>query len=260
MKGKIYRLIDPLTSKTHYVGQTINDLSERLGGHIYESKKYVGTEQETAKHKWIVQLLDKDMVPRIELLETVDKSGNKALDSAEKFWIRAYLGESGQLLNLAFNPYRDKTIEVFNNLIFKLSTLKELEILFLDKPIEHNVIFDLYKEDLTPIYNAITLFWKERTGNKHWNSEYIYYDDLIKKLSVMLYIFGKGKKINYEKQENQYNKFTRTKGMMTHINSLTGNKETLRTVDRLDAFFTRWLKLTPQTLREQRQGWGIVVS
>jgi hypothetical protein len=252
MEGKIYRLIDPITSKTHYVGQTIKDLSERLEGHIYESKKYIGTDQETAKHKWIVQLLDKDLSPKIELLEKVTKPGKRTLDTAEKFWIRSYLGESGQLLNLAFNPYRNKTIEIFNNLIFKLSTVNELEILYLDKQIDFTIIFDLYKEELNPLYDALTLFWKERVGNKHWISECVYYDILIKKLSIMLYIFGKGKKINYEKLENQYNKFANTKGMIYHRGPKKGDNLTVPTVDRLEKFFTHWVKMSPENLREQR--------
>lgn len=253
MAGKVYRLIDPLTGKTHYVGQTVNDLSERFGGHIYESKKCIGTDQETAKHKWIVQLLDKDLLPKIELLETVTKPGKRTLDSAEKFWIRSYLGESGQLLNLEHNPYRNKTIEIFNNFIFKLSTLNELEILYLDKQIEFTIIFDLYKEELGPLYNALTLFWKERVGNKHWISECVYYDVLIKKLSVMLYIFGRGKKINYEKLENQYNKFANTKGMIYYKGPKKGDNLTVPTVDRLEKFFTHWVKMTSESLKEQRQ-------
>ena len=58
-----YTLIDPITNKIRYVGQTVNP-DNRLRNHIYESKKI----NRTHKHRWIMQLLRKNEKPIMGIL------------------------------------------------------------------------------------------------------------------------------------------------------------------------------------------------
>lgn len=62
---KIYRLIDPETKETRYVGKTNQFLSKRLSGHITKAKR----NRTTHVSCWIFSLLNKNMKPIIELIE-----------------------------------------------------------------------------------------------------------------------------------------------------------------------------------------------
>lgn len=63
----LYRLLDPITLRVRYIGQTINSLPHRLSQHLYTSrveKYYVAT--------WIRSLTKRSTVPIIELIVQVE--------------------------------------------------------------------------------------------------------------------------------------------------------------------------------------------
>lgn len=64
---KIYVLKDPETLEVKYVGITTKTLKERLRGHLKETKDT--RKKNYHKKAWINNLIEKDLLPTIELLE-----------------------------------------------------------------------------------------------------------------------------------------------------------------------------------------------
>lgn len=97
MKTKIYKLVDPLTKKVMYVGKTSKTLEARLIGHLHES---YNTERIIKdKEKWLKKLFKKGLLPKIQIIEYVDKNQESIRES---YWITYYHSES-PLFNLTFN-------------------------------------------------------------------------------------------------------------------------------------------------------------
>lgn len=84
---KIYRLVDPTTNETRYIGQTNRTLSARLSGHATLPSKSIKA--------WIEQLRDCSERPKIELIEEVEES---EANDRERYWID-YHRQSGLILN-----------------------------------------------------------------------------------------------------------------------------------------------------------------
>lgn len=85
---RIYVLIDPVTSEKRYVGKTIDQLSDRLKVHLFQSKN---SKKPTYKEAWIKGLLLNNKKPLVELLEECNES-NWA--ERERHWI-AFAKETG---------------------------------------------------------------------------------------------------------------------------------------------------------------------
>lgn len=66
---KIYMLIDPRDSKIRYIGKTKQSLKKRLINHIVNSKH-----KKTHKDCWIMNLLNNNFKPQIELIDDVQES------------------------------------------------------------------------------------------------------------------------------------------------------------------------------------------
>ena len=81
---KIYSLVDPLNNEVRYVGQTTQNLPDRLRSHVDKSKRY---KDNTAKAVWIRKVLDSGNTPSIHLLEMVDDDKKR---EAENKWISFY--------------------------------------------------------------------------------------------------------------------------------------------------------------------------
>jgi len=73
----IYALVDPRTNEIRYVGRTINKPKIRFAGHISQLT-------ESHKSRWIRQLIGKQLLPVLAVLETGDGHSGEA----EKRWIR----------------------------------------------------------------------------------------------------------------------------------------------------------------------------
>ena len=82
---KVYKLIDPITSRVRYVGVTTQKLNDRLSQHIYDGKH----KNYSHKINWIKSLLSKHVKPYIELIEECDEYNWR---HREKFWISNYEG------------------------------------------------------------------------------------------------------------------------------------------------------------------------
>ena len=78
---KIYELIDPNTDETKYIGQTSKDLSERLRGHLYETKS---DKKNNKRCNWIKSLQVNNLLPIINLIDMVD-------DGEWEFWEKWYI-------------------------------------------------------------------------------------------------------------------------------------------------------------------------
>ncbi len=149
--GYIYRLVDPITNRVMYIGLTTQTLQKRLSGHIKETEKALGGFIDlTAKQKWIYSLLKVGMKPIIETVQICDS--DSALRRAELFWIHSYLTEGTELLNIASNPLiRPVDTYTFDS----LSTVEQIQHLYIDKRIDTGTIYDLYKKELSYIKEGL---------------------------------------------------------------------------------------------------------
>jgi hypothetical protein len=87
----IYELIDPITKKTRYIGQT-NNLKNRYKKHIYDSKK-------NTYHNclWIQSLLKKGVKP---IMNEIDSTNLETIDILEKMYISLYKSWGCDLTNI----------------------------------------------------------------------------------------------------------------------------------------------------------------
>jgi hypothetical protein len=97
-KIKIYKLICPDTKNVIYVGQTDYDnLLFRLIGHLTNLRR-VG--KNNTKNKIFLNYLEQGKIPKIELIEEVDKKEGL---NREKYWINFY-SKKFDILNITYNP------------------------------------------------------------------------------------------------------------------------------------------------------------
>lgn len=94
MEVKVYRLVDPRTYQTRYVGITIHSLERRLQKHISESH----TGKKSHKCSWIRVLLKLEKIPIIVLIETTQE---EYWQERERYWISFYKGVGESLTNAA---------------------------------------------------------------------------------------------------------------------------------------------------------------
>lgn len=85
----IYGLIDPRTTLLRYVGKSYNPI-ERFSQHIRDCSR-----ERTRKANWIRSLLKLGLKPQLEILETVEGSGN----IEERFYIALFRAFGADLVN-----------------------------------------------------------------------------------------------------------------------------------------------------------------
>lgn len=81
---KIYVLKHPDTLEVRYVGKTVRSLSRRLGNHIANAK---GNKHNKHLSNWIINILNNNKRPIIELLEECDHS---VWQEREQYWISQF--------------------------------------------------------------------------------------------------------------------------------------------------------------------------
>ena len=81
MQVSIYRLRDPRTNVTRYIGATAQPLSIRLSEHMCHG------ERKKLHAPWIRDLKSVGLKPQISLIESADE---ESWEEAEKFWISFY--------------------------------------------------------------------------------------------------------------------------------------------------------------------------
>jgi len=89
---KIYFLIDPVTAKIRYVGQTSLTLDRRLYYHMYRSN------EKSYKNSWIKSLVAINEAPLIECIETLDNL--EECNNREIYWIDILKRNGIKLTNL----------------------------------------------------------------------------------------------------------------------------------------------------------------
>src|SRR6266852_1396598 len=97
-RNLIYAARDPVTNELRYVGQTRKGLKDREQRHRGEAFKCTDH-----AHHWMRSLLEKNLWPRFEILETFDDSDDvqKILDEAEIRWIAEFRAAGHPLTNTA---------------------------------------------------------------------------------------------------------------------------------------------------------------
>ena len=93
MQVNIYRLRDPRTNVTRYVGKTVQSLSYRFAQHLYGSGRTLNK-----CSAWFRSLKKIGLQPQISLIEKVNED---AWIEAEKHWIAFYRGSGNRLCNLS---------------------------------------------------------------------------------------------------------------------------------------------------------------
>jgi hypothetical protein len=89
---KVYRLIDPITNEVNYIGSTKKEILARLVGHLHEC--YHRERHFPEKSEWIKSLLEKGLIPKIELIEeTTDIS-------REKYYVQMYKPQFNIIFNM----------------------------------------------------------------------------------------------------------------------------------------------------------------
>ena len=78
MYSKIYTLSCPITNDIKYVGVTKQPLNIRFNEHIYSCKR---KGKKSIKQLWIQSLIDKNLYPKIELLDVVHESDSLYFES-----------------------------------------------------------------------------------------------------------------------------------------------------------------------------------
>lgn len=81
---KIYVLKHPDTLEVRYVGKTVRSLSRRLGNHIANAK---GNKHNKHLSNWVINILNNNKRPIIELLEECDYS---VWQEREQYWISQF--------------------------------------------------------------------------------------------------------------------------------------------------------------------------
>ena len=91
-KVNIYRLIDPVSGETRYVGKTVFALQTRFLCHIATAKR------KNKRHvcNWIRSLLNNGVMPVIDLIEEADKN---SWAQREVYWIAEYRNLGANLTN-----------------------------------------------------------------------------------------------------------------------------------------------------------------
>lgn len=92
----IYKLIDPTTNETRYIGQT-NDIKRRISDHISCSVNKNCKTYNTHKSNWIRRLLNINEYPIIEIIDEC-KTINES-NYLEKYYIEKYTKEGIKLTN-----------------------------------------------------------------------------------------------------------------------------------------------------------------
>lgn len=98
--GRIYYLVDPITSEVRYVGQTVQDSPNRLHGHVCVRRKSLGGVSCKAKTDWVRSL--RPLKPVFFVSET--NVPIACLDLVEKQHIACQLANGANLLNQRHRP------------------------------------------------------------------------------------------------------------------------------------------------------------
>lgn len=99
---QIYGLFDP-NGELRYIGQTIQELNDRLKGHIDYSKRLNKNNElyysDTYICNWIRSLLKDNIKPTIRLIQNL--YSKEDLDNAEIYWIKFFREQGCRLVNTA---------------------------------------------------------------------------------------------------------------------------------------------------------------
>lgn len=89
----VYGLVDPIDFSLKYVGMTVGDARKRFEKHVKHSSR-----RRSRKERWIAELDQRGLLPKLCVLEVVDGS-REELAERERFWIRKMKQQGEPLTN-----------------------------------------------------------------------------------------------------------------------------------------------------------------
>ena len=103
---RVYRMRDPLTKETRYIGITSQTLTSRLAFHLR------GNDHNPEKQSWITDLGKQGLRPEIEQIDSL--YGTKAsAEQRERQWVYRYLIQGAILLNQKHIPGSQEHLRAF---------------------------------------------------------------------------------------------------------------------------------------------------
>jgi len=159
----IYELVDPQTDVPRYVGMTKNP-RKRYSGHM--NGKTDGGE----KYEWIRHLQEKQIQPKMRILETV--SDLEHAKEREKYWIQYYVNSGIKLVNIQLNETAIKSPK----------EIKERKVVLIELTEEERKIYyteSEVREILNIDHNMLSFFIKKR-AIKHKKMGYYLKSDIDK--------------------------------------------------------------------------------
>lgn len=130
MIHKIYSLKDPLTGEIKYVGRTNGDLVDRLVEHIGEvsTRTTSGTKSVGSKKKWIRDLVTKNLIPIIELLDEV--ATHEECIAREYYWQAELKMQGCQLFGNTLKIGAEDLRSLINDIKTKNSSNRALSLYY----------------------------------------------------------------------------------------------------------------------------------
>jgi hypothetical protein len=142
----IYKLIDPITYKIRYIGQTDN-IKRRYNDHISSSLNKNSSSYNTHKSCWIRKVVNSDLLPIIEIVEECNNLEESNI--RERYYIEKLTIEGYKLTNSYVTDVTEFSLETRN----KMSSTKKGKTLEQIVGLEKSIELKKYYSERTKLNN-----------------------------------------------------------------------------------------------------------